>query len=322
MIALPRVSLALGLVMFMLLCVSCSASDRSTPSPTVSTTAESPSASATGGDHHEALAAGVSHASLQYGGEKRTYRVFVPPAIPAGTHVPLLVGLHGGLGSGDRFAEKTGLEDLARQEKFVALFPDGNDGTWNAGGCCGKAARLQTDDVGFLAALITLIEQEAPIDPSRVFMTGHSNGAMMAFRFGCERAGLVKAIAPVAGSLEIPSCTPSRGVSVLAIHGDADQSHPIGGGQGADSIARVNFRSMAETMAMWTGAMKCAPPVTSVAGPLTTTDWKSCKDGTLARYIIIAGAGHPWPGDRTGASGSAAQALDATNAIWSFFSGL
>lgn len=52
----------------------------------------------------------------------------------------------------------------------------------------------------------------------RLFVPGHSNGAIMTFRFACERADLITAIAPVAGSLEIPDCPATRGVSLLAIH--------------------------------------------------------------------------------------------------------
>jgi polyhydroxybutyrate depolymerase len=269
---------------------------------------------------------GTTHGSLAYGGLTRTYRLYVPPQAKSAKSgsLPLVVALHGGLGSGDQFAETSRFEDLARQEGFVVVFPDGVDRTWNGGRCCGRAVATGVDDSGFLADLIATLSKSLPIDPSRVFMTGHSNGAIMAFRFGCEHAGLVAAVAPVAGSLEIASCRPSRGVSLLAIHGDADQNHPIGGGNGSRSISGVPFTSMDDSLRAWTGAMTCSPNATrATSGPLTTTDWTHCRDGVTTRYIIVAGADHPWPGsaDRRASAlqGEPSQALDATAAVWAFF---
>lgn len=271
------------------------------------------------GEFHAQRAAGTTRGTVKFAGEDRTFRLFIPFALKDGAKVPLVVALHGGLGSGDQFATTSRFESLAQDKGSVVVFPDGIGATWNAGGCCGQASRTRVDDVGFLAALIDLIEREAPVDPARVFMTGHSNGAMMAFRFGCERPELVKGIAPVAGSLEIPQCKAAKGTNLLAIHGDADQNHPIDGGQGPRSIAGVDFTSMEKTLSLWTNAMGCGSPATTTAGPLTTTEWKSCKDGTVARYVVIAGADHPWPGGLPSVLGNATQDLDATKAVWAFF---
>lgn len=294
-------------------------SDASGTAPVRSATAATGSVTAAA-----ARATGTTHGSLTFGGQERTFRLFIPAGLRADAKVPLVVALHGGLGSGDQFAAASRFESLARDEGFVVVFPDGIGNTWNGGGCCGQAARQNVDDVGFLAALIDLLVREAPVDASRVFMTGHSNGAIMAFRFGCERPEMVKGIAPVAGSLEIPQCKASKGTNLLAIHGDADQNHPINGGQGPRSIAGVDFVSMETTFSLWTAGMGCSSsPQRTTSGALTTTEWTGCKDGTIARYIIIAGADHPWPGGPAGAQGTASsKELDATSTVWAFFKGL
>lgn len=330
--------LAVPLMLTLLLLVlsGCSKSDSSEDAPAIASatatastagTAEAtqsaaPTPSVAPGSIGAQRAAGMTHGTLRFGGEDRTFRVFIPFALRANAKVPLVVGLHGGLGSGDQFALTSRFESLAQDQGFVAVFPDGIGATWNAGGCCGQASRTNVDDVGFLAALIDLLKREAPIDAGHVFMTGHSNGAMMAFRFGCERPELVKAIAPVAGSLEIPQCKGAKGTNMLAIHGDADQNHPIDGGHGPRSIAGVEFTSMEKTLAMWTAAMGCGGASTSTAGPLTETDWPGCKDGTIARYIVIAGADHPWPGGLPSILGNATEDLDATKTVWAFFKDL
>ncbi len=270
-----------------------------------------------------AIPHGVSHGTLEFAGLERSYRLFVPSGVTESGQTSLVVALHGGLGSGDQFAGASNFETLAETEGFIVVFPDGADRTWNAGTCCGQSVRKETDDVGFLATLIGELKADLPVDPSKVYMTGHSNGAMMAFRFGCERAEMVKAIAPVAGSVEIPSCEPSQGVSLLAIHGDADQNHPIDGGTGTRSISGVSYRSMDDTLAMWTTAMRCGPaPAHQTAGALTTTVWVDCADRSRTTYMVVADADHPWPGGVAGSallSGQPSTALDATLAVWTFF---
>lgn len=309
-------------------CRSKDETDDITPSPQATTRAggeSTPAAAAspapTAAPSVAVPATGVSHGTLEIGGLKRTYRLYVPKSMTNATAVPLLVALHGGLGWGDQFANTSRFEVLAATEGFVVVYPDGEDRTWNAGGCCGQAARKNVDDVGFLAALIDELSRQLPIDSGRVFMTGHSNGAMMSFRFGCERPEMVKAIAPVAGSLETPTCKGATGTNLLAIHGDSDQNHPIEGGEGPRSIAGVPFVSMEKSLALWTAAMGCeATPEHSTAGAIRSTVWTKCKDGTKASYLIVAGADHPWPGGPSGAQGTAASdAIDATTAVWAFF---
>ncbi len=268
---------------------------------------------------------GTTTGAIRHGGLERSYRLYVPTGATADSNLVLVVALHGGLGSGDQFAENSRFEALAESEGFAVVFPDGVDRTWNAGACCGPAVRKDIDDVGFLAALIEHLGATLPVNRERVFVTGHSNGAMMAFRFVCERSEMVAAAAPVAGSLEIPVCAPATGVELLAIHGDSDRNHPIEGGAGTRSISGVSYVSMDESLRRWISGLDCdAQPATRTEGAITTTTWSECHDGTTASLVVIAGADHPWPGGQmpaqtTALQGVPSQELDATRAVWEFF---
>lgn len=296
-------------------------SDDSTP-PSAAVAA-SPAATSDGTAPTAAVPTGVTLGNIQHGGLNRTYRLFVPTGLDAGAKTPLVVGLHGGLGSGEQFAENSHFETEAQHGGFIVVFPDGVSRTWNGGACCGQAVTRGIDDVGFLAALIEHLASTLPVDRDRVFMTGHSNGGIMSLRFGCERPDLVRAIAPVAGSLEVPKCQPAEGVSMLAIHGDADQSHPLEGGQGPRSIAGVEFVSQEKTLELWAAGMACErDPEHSIAGAVTSTVWTDCKDGSRTTFWVVADADHPWPGGvggRTAAQDRTSTAIDATSAIWAFF---
>jgi polyhydroxybutyrate depolymerase len=68
--------------------------------------------------------------------------------------------------------------------------------------------------------MVGAIEQQISVDRARIYVTGMSNGAMMALRLGCQ-TDTFAAIAPVAGTL-LSDCSGARPTSVLQIHGTAD----------------------------------------------------------------------------------------------------
>jgi polyhydroxybutyrate depolymerase len=70
----------------------------------------------------------------------------------------------------------------------------------------------------------------------------------------------------------------------------------------------------------WADLDRCPPPAPpATSGPVTTTAWTGCADGTAVTLVTVQGGGHVWfaPG-----LGPADGALDATETIWRFFSGL
>src|SRR3954471_18278836 len=95
-------------------------------------------------------------------GKLRTYRLHLPPSYyDSNNNLPLVLGLHGGGGSGEQFQIQTGLDAKADASNFIMVYPDGltnpnaNIRTWNAGKCCAQnASTLNTDDVGFISELI------------------------------------------------------------------------------------------------------------------------------------------------------------------------
>ncbi len=229
----------------------------------------------------------------------RSYHLFVPAALPTGP-VPLLVALHGGTGSGTQFQRQSGFDDLAEAGGFLVVFPDGvgrgreSDRlrTWNGGYCCGTAATQNVDDVGFIDQLIDAIAAEYPVDPTRVFAAGHSNGGIMAYRLACELSDRIVAIGLQAGSLGVDECDPSQPVSILHLHGTADENHPIEGGEGPKSIADVSFNSAAYSVETTAAAMGCEPEPTD-------SSWTQCDGGVEIRLVAVAGAPHSWMADES-----------------------
>ncbi|KZS73874.1 polyhydroxybutyrate depolymerase [Mycobacterium kansasii] len=211
---------------------------------------------------------------------------------------------------------------------FLVAYPDGLNRAWNAGSCCGLPQQTDVDDVGFITAMVAAIGRQIPLDTTRVYATGMSNGAMLALRLGCQ-TDIFAAIAPVAGTL-LTDCSRAQPTSVLQIHGTADESVPYAGGPGkaltANGTPRVDGPSVPSVNATWRSIDGCGPPSASTAGVLTT-ETAGCPEGRTVELISVAGAGHQWPGstrspllERLGLP-EPSTALDATETIWQFFSG-
>jgi polyhydroxybutyrate depolymerase len=263
-----------------------------------------------------AIPVGSSSHTIEVDGRSRTYLVHRPAGLDGAA--PLVVMLHGGFGSAAQAESSYGWDAEADAQRFVVVYPDGENRAWNVGGgCCGLPGRTNLDDVAFVTAVVRKVESAMPIDPARVFATGISNGGMMAYRLACD-TGLFAAIGPDSATLlgECPSPTP---VSVIAIHGTADHNIPYDGGEGS-GFAKIDGPSIPAVNQLWRTADSCDPPTSTTAGDVTTST-ASCPGGRTVELITIAGAGHQWPGSTKGRQGADTPypGLNATQVIWAFF---
>ncbi len=271
---------------------------------------------------------GQSTQSLSVGGVMRSFHLYRPDGLSG--PAPLVVMLHGGYGDGAQAERAYHWDAQADSGRFLVAYPDGVDRAWNAGSCCGRPARTGVDDVAFITAMVAAIEQQIPVDTTRVFVTGMSNGAMMALRLACQSSLFFAAVAPVAGTL-LTGCSGASPTSVLQIHGTADDRVPYGGGPPGTALTasgspRVDGPSVESVNADWRTIDGCAPPVSSSSGEVTTLR-ADCPEGRTVELIAIAGAGHQWPGgvsnppvvEKIAGLSPPSTALDATAAIWQFF---
>ena len=151
---------------------------------------------------------------------------------------PLLFVLHGFGGNAQAMSSFTNIEDSldAYDLDAVVVYPSGTGAeqglpqSWNAGTCCPFATFDLVDDVAFFDELIASLIAQYEIDTTRVWVVGHSNGGMMAYRLACELSTRITAIGVAAGALVIDTCAPVRPVSALHVHGELDTVVPLAGG--------------------------------------------------------------------------------------------
>jgi polyhydroxybutyrate depolymerase len=171
----------------------------------------------------------------------RRYALYVPEN--PGPSPPLVIELHGG---GIHMEDMTGESGyrtpyrlwmpLADREKFLVVYPEGLDGiygkpTWND--CRANASvNSDADDTGFIAALIDRLSSRWHIDPRRVYVSGTSNGGLMALRLAVELPERIAAVAAIAAAMpDVSGCpAPETPVSVLFMNGTDDNHLPWKGG--------------------------------------------------------------------------------------------
>ena len=238
--------------------------------------------------------------TMTVGGLDRSYRVYKPAGLPASA--PLVVMLHGGFGSAEQAERAYGWDQLADSAKFVVAYPDGIGRAWNVHGCCGRPARENIDDVGFITAMVGTVSAELGIDSSRVFATGISNGGMMSYTLACN-SGLFAAVGPDSAT-QLDACTTPRPTSVMHIHGTADRLIRYDGGPGA-GFAHIDGPPVGDVNAFWRNVDRCAAPVATTDGPVTTST-STCPDNRGVVLITVDGGGHEWP-------------PFATQTLWQFF---
>jgi polyhydroxybutyrate depolymerase len=255
--------------------------------------------------------------TLLVGDIERSYSIHAPES--AGGRLGLIIALHGGSSTPERFAEITGFDRPAARDGAVA-YPAGIGRTWNAGDCCGRAQRRQVDDVAFMRALIRDVAARIPLDRRRVFATGWSNGGKMAYRLACALADQIASIGVVGTGLGVDDCKPSETVSLLHIHGTADRLHPYQGGDGLFSDDQAGAE---QSVATWRRLNGCSDASSTYRTDATTCErWSRCSGDEEVRLCTIEGMGHQWPPREvrpTRLLGPTTDDYNATAAILSFF---
>lgn len=243
---------------------------------------------------------------------KRVARVHHPAT--AQPDAPLVVVLHPAATTALDMQRSFGWDTLADRDGFVVAYPDGLldnfQNTWNADRCCPPASQLGTDDLGFLDDLVAALRRYDGVGDT-VYAVGFSNGAMLAYRWACDRPEVLTGLGVVAGALTTDCPTPSA-LTVVAVHGDADPSVPIGGGPGPDD---TTFPSLDASLAPFLAAAACpADPAETDDAVARTAVW-TCADGHRVVREIVAGVEHAWPGAGP-TSGTVGGPTDATGFLW------
>jgi len=314
-----------------------------------------PATSAPAAPAHPVLApmSGSYVFTLTFDGATRDYRLHVPPAAAFGQSLPLVLNLAGATQNGQIQEIISDMDPNADENGYLVAYPDGTRISkvltpdpvakqaqygWNAGMCCGLPVTTHQNSVGFLEKVIADIAARTPVDLRRVYMTGISNGGMMAYAMAAEASDHVAAIASVSGQVEIPTIHPTRFVPTLEYHSINDPIAKFNGTPNKNPKLRL---SVMEGIDQWVKADQCSPTphdgTTIVGAPgsisagetATLVTYSHCRDGVKVELWRFTGSGHVWPGStlNTGpkkdwiltGSGQGIVLVNANETMWQFF---
>lgn len=260
------------------------------------------------------VAAGDQRLEIAHGDARRKATVRLPPDFATRGPLPVLIAYHGGASYARTLKKHAALDARADALGYVMIYPNGSARfgrrfqTWNAGACCGWAAEKKIDDVGFTFAILADLARDLPLDRTRVYATGHSNGAMMAYRLAADAAPRIAAIVPVAGADMTLDFAPAAPVPVLHIHSVDDPRALWAGGTGPPLIrgmTPIEHRSVEAGLVRWRERNGCSgagseSDARSADGHTAVyIDYAPCADGTDVALWKLAGPGHGWPGSQS-----------------------
>jgi poly(3-hydroxybutyrate) depolymerase len=159
--------------------------------------------------------------TLIVGGRERTYYLYVPATIEPGAPAPLLITLHGSGHVGSSLVEPW--KNLAKKERVVVVGPDSlSRDRWE----------YPADGPEFLHLLAQAISAKVRIDPRRMYLFGHSAGAVFGLQMGLFESRYFAAVAIHAGAFRDPGefdviSRAKRPIPTWVYAGDRDRFFPL-----------------------------------------------------------------------------------------------
>ena len=230
---------------------------------------------------------------------EREYLTYIPSGYSHTNEAPIVLNFHGFGGTASGQLALSDWRELAEKHGIILIYPQGLElqkggSHWNPDPVSSDSKSL-SDDLGFVRSLLKRISKNYSIDKSRVYATGYSNGAGMAYGLAHHMPDLITGIAPVSGLMNDKYLSTTSGVSpvgLISFNGEEDWVRPVNGIKGylasvadiSSHWARVNdsTRSFVEQFAQVTGDV------------IERTSY-SRDDGliTVEQYLVDRG-GHEW----------------------------
>ncbi|SEL26887.1 esterase, PHB depolymerase family [Roseateles sp. YR242] len=262
------------------------------------------------------------------------YKLYIPPGDPSVAR-PLLLMLHGCTQDPDDFAAGTRMNEVAKRNGWLVLYPEQSTKS-NPHGCWNwfKTSHQERGrgEPALLSALTQHVMATHQVDARRVHVAGLSAGGAMAAVLGQTYPELFASVGVHSGlpagvvanasealammrsgetmsPLGQASRTPRRPVPTIVFHGTRDMTvHPVNGEQ---------------VFADATAGLECTQRVEHgrEGGRAYTRKICAAPDGrSLAELWLIEGAGHAWSGGDQRGSHADWQGPDAASQMICFFS--
>ncbi|MEZ5692104.1 MAG: alpha/beta hydrolase [Rickettsiales bacterium] len=219
---------------------------------------------------------------------------------------PLVMIFHGGGGNSSwmkRHSKK--LTKLLKKSGYMVAFMNGtgrfkliNSNVWNARYCCGVAAKNNVDDVAYIDKAIDIIASKYSIDTGSIFLIGHSNGGMLAYRAAATMRHRVKAVVVVSTAIFSDQPRPKRPFSLFMIHAKDDEILPYNGGMSTNKKARRTqtrpYMAFEDAVSLWSDYLCCGKENSLRLSGIGIAGNYDCSGGNRLQVLYLEKGGHKW----------------------------
>jgi len=234
----------------------------------------------------------------------REFRLHVPKGYNGARALPIVVVFHGSSASASVIERETSMNTRADAFGFFVVYPEGLHRAWNIGECCRYSFLHHVSETAFLTGILDQMHSSFMVDPSRVYVTGYSDGATLSFLLGCALPNRIAAVAGVSGTLfePEPRCPLPKPIPAMIIHGTGDTQIPYGGDRGGPPQSKGDHftHSAPDVARFWVTHDGCATPPDSARVEQVVRLGYHCPDSAEVVFYTILGGHHGWPGGGRG----------------------
>jgi polyhydroxybutyrate depolymerase len=169
--------------------------------------------------------------------------------------------------------------------------------TWNAAHCCAYAQRKKINETAYADAAIEALDRRLGIDRSRIFLAGHSNGAMLSYRLAGAMKVTPRGIAPISGAIFADQPDVPDRTSVFMYHAVDDEVLSYSGNPDdkAERWRTEPHLGFLKAEAKLAELKSCGPGAATPAPEGLSVTTRQCAGGSVLIASTATSGGHEWP---------------------------
>ena len=228
--------------------------------------------------------------SIIVGDAEREFLVRFPEDISG--LAPVIIDFHGGGGSAVDQLFTSDFARLSDREEVVLVYPQANESTgsvWNTLRSREGNKVAEIDDFGFIGSIIETLKLHPAIDGSKIYLSGYSNGAAMAYQVACHLNSDIAGFVVMSGLFPIEDdhpCLITHETPGIIVNGSRDRERPMSGIEGYT-------RSVREAASWWALQNGVTEGVVRTFDGVEQTVYESTS-GTQIQLFVVEGGEHVW----------------------------
>lgn len=233
---------------------------------------------------------GLERNSISVGETTRTYLTYFPSV--TSDLIPVIIDFHGGAGTAEGQYITSNFIEIADREGILVIYPQADVRTgsvWNTLHSDEGNKVAGVDDFGFIAAIIESLELNPNIDTSRIYVSGYSNGAAMAYQIACHLNEYIAGFVVMSGLFPLEDeypCVITHETAGIIINGTSDYERPMIGIEGYTMPVRE--------AASWWAVQNGSTQESVIQDENIERTTYETASGTQIQLFIVEGGGHDW----------------------------